>query len=87
MLTVIDQTKEKCDTKGLHQEALIGYSFLTSFLPLNEEPIMTMLQSLGLLLSICAATAYINQRFFKWPQVLALNMMSIIFGLSIVGWG
>lgn len=48
---------------------------------------MTVLQSLGLLLSICAATAYINQRFFKWPQVLALNLMSIIFALSIIALG
>lgn len=48
---------------------------------------MTILQSLGLLLSICAATAYLNQRFFKWPQVIALNMMSIVFALSIVGLG
>lgn len=45
---------------------------------------MTILQSLGLLLSICALTAYLNQCFFKWPQVIALNFMSILIALSLV---
>ena len=45
---------------------------------------MTMLQSIALLLVICSTTAYINQRFLKWPQVLAMNMMSIILALGLI---
>lgn len=48
---------------------------------------MTMFQSLGMLLSICAVCAYLNQRFLRWPQVLAMNMMSLLLAtvLIIVG--
>ena len=45
---------------------------------------MTMFQSLGMLLSICAICAYLNQRFLRWPQVLAMNMMSVILATALI---
>lgn len=45
---------------------------------------MTMFQSLGMLLSICAICAYLNQRFLRWPQVLAMNMMSVILATTLI---
>lgn len=53
---------------------------------------MTILQSAGLLLSICAITGYLNQRFLRWPQVLAMNLMSVVLAATLIaaghlGWG
>lgn len=48
---------------------------------------MTIFQSLGILLSICAVSAYVNQRFLRWPQVLAMNMMGVALAASLVGLG
>ena len=48
---------------------------------------MTPLQSIALLLCICAVSAYLNQRFLKWPQVLAMNMMSIILAMGLIAMG
>lgn len=45
---------------------------------------MTMLQSFGLLLAICAVAAYLNQRYLRWPQVLAMNMMSVVLALTLI---
>lgn len=55
--------------------------------PRRTDLAMTMFQSLGMLLTICAVCAYLNQRFLRWPQVLAMNMMSLVLatGLIILG--
>lgn len=45
---------------------------------------MTIFQSFGLLLAICAACAYFNQRFLKWPQVLAMNIMGVILAATLL---
>lgn len=48
---------------------------------------MTLFQSIGLLLGVCATTAYLNQRFFKWPPVLAMNLMSLVLAVSLMTLG
>lgn len=45
---------------------------------------MTVLQSIALLLSISAFAAFINQRFLKLPQVIALNILSIFIAVTLV---
>lgn len=45
---------------------------------------MTIFQSFGLLLAICATCAYLNQRFLKWPQVLAMNIMGVILAATLL---
>lgn len=45
---------------------------------------MTTLQSVSLLLIICAFSGYINQRTLKWPPVLAMTMMSIVLALLLL---
>lgn len=48
---------------------------------------MTIFQSLGILLAICAASAYLNQRFLKWPQVLAMNLMGVLLAAALIWLG
>lgn len=45
---------------------------------------MAPLQSIAILLLICAITAYSNQRFLKWPPVLAMNMMSVFLAGTLI---
>lgn len=48
---------------------------------------MTTLQSVSLLLSICAVSGYLNQKTVRWPPVLAMTMMSIALALVLVALG
>lgn len=45
---------------------------------------MSIFQSIGVLLTICAVCAYLNQRFLRWPQVLAMNLMGVILAAALV---
>lgn len=45
---------------------------------------MTIFQSLGLLLGICAVCAYLNQRFLRWPQVLAMNIIGVAVAATLL---
>lgn len=45
---------------------------------------MNIFQSIGLLLFICATCAYLNQRFLRWPQVLAMNIMGALLAGSLI---
>lgn len=45
---------------------------------------MTILQSVAILLTICTVSGYINQRTLRWPPVLAMTMMSIVFAIVLV---
>lgn len=47
-------------------------------------PSMTTLQSVALLLSICAVSGYLNQKTVRWPPVLAMTMTSIALALVLV---
>lgn len=40
---------------------------------------MNPLQSIALLLSLCACSGYINQRFLHWPPVLAMTVLNLLF--------
>lgn len=40
--------------------------------------------ALALLVSICAVCAYLNQRFLKWPQVLAMNIMGAVIAATLM---
>lgn len=48
---------------------------------------MNIMQSFALLLTVCAATAYLNQRFFRWPPALAMNLVGILLALGLVALG
>lgn len=48
---------------------------------------MSPFQSIGLLLGVCAVTAYLNQRFLKWAPVLAMNIMSLVLAAALIALG
>lgn len=48
---------------------------------------MSIFQSIGVLLAICAFCAYINQRFLRWPQVLAMNLMGVMLAATLIACG
>ena len=52
--------------------------------PIGSNFTLTIFQSLGLLLGICAVCAYLNQRFLRWPQVLAMNIMGVVVAATLL---
>ena len=45
---------------------------------------MTLFQSIGILLSICGIAAYLNQRWKKWPPVLAMTLASMAMACFLI---
>lgn len=48
---------------------------------------MSPWQSIPLLLSLCAASAYLNQKTVRWPPVLAMSLMSIVLAVVLIAAG